>query len=55
MFDDELVKQRSAKDKTRAASLSLASLLLRVVGSDPYDGPLYEHAQKVFHVQGGIP
>ena len=48
MFDDELVKQRSAKDNMQQASQKMVQLIQKVAGRDPFDGAIYEHVRGLF-------
>ena len=48
MFDDELVKQRSAKDNMQKASEKMVHLIQKIAGRDPFDGAIYDHVRGLF-------
>lgn len=49
MFDDELVKQRSAKENMQKSNLNIVQVIQKVAGRDPFDGAIYEHARGLFY------
>lgn len=48
LFSDELLNQRSAKENMRQVSANFVHLMHKAGLQDPYDGPVYEHAKKLF-------
>ncbi len=49
MYDDELVKQRSAKDDVLKSNQKMVRLVQKLTGDDPFDGAIYEHARNLFY------